>query len=121
MKTPKILVVDDERSIRQAIRFELEEVGYEVIYATNFSEAFEMYQKSDTDMIITDLFLEKENGVELIQKIKKEKNEFPVIVITAIGQEEETVWAQKLGADACLTKPFSSNHLLEVIQSLIEK
>jgi len=121
MKTPKILVVDDERSVRQAIRFELEEDGYEVHYASNFLEAFELFHNMGADIIITDLFLEKGNGVDLIQKIKSENDEQPVIVITAYPESELGQHAKSIVKDRFHVKPFFMDQLKTQVTEILGK
>jgi DNA-binding NtrC family response regulator len=120
MKAPKILIVDDERSVRQALCFELEDAGYDVINASNYKEAMDLYYMSGADMVITDLFLESETGIDLVEKIKKEKEEIPYIVITAFPDSELGEHARSMCKERFYTKPFFMDSLTNQINEIFK-
>ncbi|MEJ2543128.1 MAG: response regulator [Calditrichaceae bacterium] len=120
MKAPKILIVDDERSVRQAICFELEDAGYEVINASSYQEAMDLYHMSGADLVITDLFLESGNGIDLLEKIKKEKEEIPYIIITAFPDSELGEHAKLMCKDRFYSKPFFMGSLTNQINEIFK-
>lgn len=120
MKAPKILIVDDERSVRQALCFELEDAGYDVINASNYQEAMDLYYMSGADMVITDLFLESGTGIDLVEKIKKEKEEIPYIVITAFPDSELGEHARSMCKERFYTKPFFMDSLTNQINEIFK-
>ena len=120
MKIPKILIVDDERSVRQALCFELEDAGYDVINAATYQEAMDLYHLSGADMVITDLFLESGSGMDLVDKIKKEKEEIPYIVITAFPDSELGEQAKSICKERFYTKPFFMDSLTNQINEIFK-
>lgn len=82
-----------------------------------------MLKEHHPDVVTCDISMPVMDGYKFLEIVRQDPAvaDVPVIIITAIGQEEETTKAQELGANACLTKPFSSSHLVEVIQDLLQK
>jgi CheY-like chemotaxis protein len=121
--TLQVLIIDDAVHIRRLIARMLKLADFTTLEAADGLEGLHLLKTHQPDVVTCDISMPVMNGYQFLEAVRNDPAvaETPVIVITAIGHEEETVWAQKLGADACLTKPFSSNHLLEVIQSLVEK
>lgn len=118
MKTPKILIVDNERSVRQALCFELEDAGYDVINASDYQEAMDLYHLSGADLVITDIFLESGNGIDLLQKIKMEKSEIPFIIITAFPDSELGEQAKEMYKERFYEKPFFMDQLTNQIEEI---
>ena len=102
----RILVVDDERAVRQAICFELEDDGYEVFHASDYLEAISVYHAYNCDMIITDIFLNKGNGIQLMNMINKDKKEVPFIAISAFPDSKLASQAKLILKDRFFEKPF---------------
>ena len=96
---------------------------FTTLEAADGLEGLQLLKTHQPDVVTCDISMPVMNGYQFLEAVRNDPTTAttPVIVITAVGQEEETVWARRLGANACLTKPFSSSHLLEVIQSLVEK
>ena len=115
----KILVVEDERSVRQAICFELEDNGYEVIYASNYQEAVVALKAFQCDAVISDLFLGKDNGIQLLNIINGRPRKVPFIAITAFPESELATQARLLLKDCFLEKPFSAPILIDKVQQLL--
>lgn len=116
----KVLVVDDEKLICDMIQTELEKNGFDVTVVNTSKEAIKAIDYLDFEIILLDLMLPKITGLELLQMIKEKKPDTVVIIITAHGSIESAVKAMKLGAFDYLTKPFSMEELIVVINKAVE-
>jgi DNA-binding NtrC family response regulator len=127
----RILVVDDDESLRRVTQFQLEQAGYQVSVAPNGNQALAVLQKSPYDLVLTDLQMPDISGMELLKKIRLNYPETPVIIVTAYGTVENAVEAMKTGAYDYITKPvnldelqliisrtLSHQHLLEEVRTL---
>lgn len=111
-----ILLADDDLNLRRVLEFQLDEAGYNVLTAQDGAEALEIFNGSDFDCVITDLRMPKLSGLELLEKIKAEGAEIPVIVITAFGEVETAVTAMKAGAFDYINKPFNRDEILLTLE-----
>ncbi|NBV51864.1 response regulator, partial [bacterium] len=102
----RILVVDDEESIREFFQIMLKREGYEVIAAANGREGLEALKKSQVDMIISDIQMPEVSGLEFLTKVKEQDPDAVVVMITAFGSTETAIEAMKLGAHDYVQKPF---------------
>lgn len=116
--TIKILVVDDENSIRKFLRVSLEASQFEVIEAQNGQEALRKIIETKPQLVILDHGLPDMNGIEVLTKLR-EWSTVPVIFLTVRDSDEEKVMALDLGADDYLTKPFSLPELMARIRVAI--
>ena len=116
----RILVVDDEPQIRRSLQVNLESKGYAVMTAGTGEEALFSLNSRPTDVIIVDLILPSMDGMELTRRIR-EKSSIPIIVLSAIGDEQKKVQALELGADDYVTKPFNMEELLARIKSVLRR
>jgi DNA-binding NtrC family response regulator len=107
----RLLIVDDEKNIREGLATALEMDGYEVVTAADGTEGWQRFEKGDIDLIITDLRMPGTGGGELQQRISAEAPEFPVIILTGHGTVENAVAAMRNGAYDFLTKPVNLDHL----------
>jgi two-component system, OmpR family, KDP operon response regulator KdpE len=107
----RVLVVDDERQILRALKVILREAGYEVIEATTMEEALDHAAVRPPDAAIVDLMLPDGSGVELCRRLR-EWTSMPILVLSAIGDEETKVEALEAGADDYVTKPFGPRELV---------
>ena len=114
-----ILLADDDANLRRVLEFQLTEAGYLVSTASDGAEAFEMFSENDFDCVITDLRMPKLSGLELLEKIKAENSEIPVIVITAFGEVETAVAAMKSGAYDYINKPFNRDEILLTLERAV--
>uniref|UniRef100_UPI0040699301 De novo protein M1X0B n=1 Tax=synthetic construct TaxID=32630 RepID=UPI0040699301 len=117
----KILIVEDEPVVREAIKRILEREGYEVVgEAENGEEALKKLKEEKPDLILTDINMPGMDGIEVLKKIREEglKNT-PVIMLTAYGEKEDIVEAFKAGADGFITKPFDPEVLKEKIKKVL--
>lgn len=106
MMKPRILVVDDEESIREFLDIMLRKEGYEVTCVEDGAKAQEMLKKKSVDMIISDLQMPNVTGIELLKHVKDNYPEILFMLITAFGTTESAVEAMKMGAYDYITKPF---------------
>jgi CheY-like chemotaxis protein len=120
----KILIIDDAIHIRRLIARMLELANYSTLEASDGLQGLQMLKEQRPDVVTCDISMPRMDGFQFLSAAKTDPDlkDIPVIVITAIGQQEETLKAAEMGADACLTKPFSSSHLIETIEAqLAEK
>ena len=113
-----ILVVEDEEKLRRVIELQLKTAGYEVEQAGTAEDALKLADRAD--VILTDLRLPGQSGLELLTELRSEDHRTPVIVMTAFGSIETAVEAMKAGAVDFLPKPFSLDHLMTVIEKALE-
>ena len=116
----RILVVDDETSICELIKIELELEGYTVETANKGDEALEKFQEFSPDIVLLDLMLPGISGYELCVRFRQERN-VPIIMLTALSESEDIVKGLDLGADDYVTKPFDMRVLLARIRALIKR
>jgi len=107
----RILVVDDERQILRALKVILREAGYEVIEAGTVEEALDRAAVRPPDAAIVDLMLPDGSGVELSRRLR-EWTSMPILVLSAVGEEDAKVEALEAGADDYVTKPFGPRELV---------
>ena len=120
MSSEKILLVDDDASLRKVLEFNLEQEGYSVISASDGKEALKLYDEHGPDLVVTDLKMPGMDGIDLLKEIKRRNIEQLVIVITAFGTVENAIEAMKLGAYDYITKPFNREELRLVVRKAVE-
>ncbi|MDY6843874.1 MAG: sigma-54 dependent transcriptional regulator [Thermodesulfobacteriota bacterium] len=114
----KILVVDDEQSMREFLEIMLTKEGYEVITATGGEEAIDLCRKETYDLVLTDIKMPKVNGFAVLKEVV---SKIPVIMITAFGSLESAIDSMKKGAYDYITKPFNVEEIKLVIKKALEK
>lgn len=116
-----ILLVEDEELILRALEFRLKRDGYDVLKASNGRDGLEMIESKQFDLLITDMILPFNSGMEVVSRVKEKKGkQFPVIVLSNVGLENTVLEAFKLGADDYITKPFSPAELSIRVKRLIQ-
>ena len=115
-----ILIVEDERAIRHMVSAALKKLDYNVIEGSTSQELFETIDKQDIDLILLDLFLDDDHGIEICKKVR-EKTSTPIIVISSMGGELNQVTGLNSGADMYLEKPFSIPILLASMHALFRR
>ena len=120
MKTSRILVVDDEDSLRRVLQVQLEQDGYSVVTAASAQQAFSLLQLRGYDLVITDLRMPGLSGMEVLKQVKSQYSETVVIVLTAFGSVETAVEAMKAGAYDFLTKPVHPDELSLVVARALD-
>jgi len=119
-KDKKILVVDDDESLRRVIEYNLSEEGYDVIACDNGLNALAIFKKEEIDLVITDLQMPDMGGIELIKQVRALSPNALVIVITAFGTVDTAVESMKLGAFEYITKPFNREELKIIVKKALE-
>jgi DNA-binding NtrC family response regulator len=121
MRTYRILTVDDEKNILRVVSTTLKSERYDVVTAQSAEEAIEKFGQNGFDLVITDLKLPGQGGLDLLSYVKAQEPDMPVIMITAFGTIENAVEAMKKGAFNYLTKPVNPDELLTVVREAVEK
>lgn len=116
-----ILIVDDDKNMLEVLRFRLESEGYKVTSANMVKDALTMTKDDSFDLAMLDLKIDRNDGIELMQKLHRLSPEMPVIILTAYGTIETAVDAMKHGAYSYLTKPFDRRDLCLQIKNGLEK
>ena len=115
----KILVVDDEKNIREAITYILKKAGYWVQSAPDGSEALVLLEKFDFDLILTDLNMPYMDGLEIIQEIQRKKPKIKIVLITASGDSGIASGADEKQLLRCLNKPIRKKDVLELTRKIL--
>jgi two-component system response regulator PilR (NtrC family) len=121
MSEARVLVVDDEKSMRDLLAITLEKQGYEVTVADGGEAAVEAIRRDSFDAIITDLRMAKVDGMQVLRSAKDLSADTAVIVVTAVGSTETAVEAMKLGAYDYITKPFKLDELNLIVKNALER
>ena len=118
----RILLIEDEGNIREAIGFILSRAGWEVQGHGNGATAIEAVTRTKPDMVILDIMLPSLSGFEILRALRDgaETAQLPVLMLTAKGQARDQEAAFEMGADAYLTKPFSNADLLATVARLAQ-
>ena len=116
----KILVVDDEREIADLVTLYLKNEGYETLVCYNGQEALEQIQAGPVDLAILDVMLPEISGFELCRRIR-ERYQYPVIMLTAKGEELDKINGLSLGADDYVTKPFLHLELVARVKAQLRR
>lgn len=117
---PRILVVDDEKTIVKGLKFNLEKEGYEVFTAFTGEEALRLFQDENPDLIVLDLMLPEIDGFEVCRRIRK-VSDVPIIMLTARGEDIDKILGLELGADDYVTKPFNPRELAARIKAILRR
>jgi two-component system response regulator RegX3 len=117
---PKVLVVEDEQSLREPLVFMLQKEGYEVIEAENGQVAIEKFESLGADLILLDLMMPKLDGNQVCKQIRLSSN-VPIIMLTAKDAEVDKVVGLEIGADDYVTKPYSTRELLARMKAVLRR
>jgi len=116
-----ILIIEDDISILRGLKDNLTFEGYEVHTSTDGLEGFNIAQEKPVDLLLLDIMLPGLNGYEICRRLKKEKPDLPIIMITARGTEMDTVAGLDIGADDYISKPFSIPELLARVRAVLRR
>jgi len=116
----KILVVDDEASIRRILETRLSMIGYDVVTAADGEEALETFRNAYPDLVVLDVMMPKLDGYGVCQELRKE-SDVPIIMLTALGDVADRITGLELGADDYVVKPFSPKELEARIRSVLRR
>ncbi len=116
-----VLIVEDEQSLHETLKLNLEMEGYEVSSAFDGNEAIKSVQNEYFDLIIMDIMIPEINGIAVTESIRVQNNQTPILILSAKNSSADRVLGLKKGADDYLTKPFDLEELLLRVEKLIHK
>ncbi|MGO9321478.1 MAG: response regulator transcription factor [Solirubrobacteraceae bacterium] len=119
-RPPRVLVVDDEPQIVRALKVVLREAGFEAVPAETGSEALDLAAVRPPDAAIVDLVLPDIDGIAVTRTLR-EWSEMPILVLSAVGEEEQKVRALEAGADDYITKPFGARELVARLNAALRR
>lgn len=120
MTKERILIIDDEKDIRNLISIYLKNEGYETLSAENGVEGLELLKREQVDLIILDIMMPKMDGIEACLKIR-ENNNMPIIMLSAKSEDMDKILGLTTGADDYLTKPFNPLELIARVKSQLRR
>ena len=118
---PRVLVVDDDKAVRESLRRSLEFNGYDVSLAGDGAEALARIAATDPDVVVMDVMMPRLDGLEATKALRKAGNDLPIIVLTARDAVGDRVEGLDAGADDYLTKPFALQELLARLRALLRR
>ena len=116
----KVLVVDDERTIREVLRRYLEREGFQVSEAQDGAEALAAASQDPPDLVVLDLMLPKVDGLEVARQLRSERR-VPIVMLTAKGELEDRIEGLELGADDYIVKPFSPREVMLRVNAVLRR
>ncbi len=120
-KRARVLVVEDEEAIAQGLVFNLERKGYEVESVADGAEALARIRAERWDLVLLDVRLPGIDGFDLCQRLRREGNFTPILMLTARTQPDDVIFGLKMGADDYVVKPFDLAHLLARVEGLLRR
>jgi two-component system, OmpR family, response regulator MprA len=118
----RVLVVDDERAVRDSLRRALELEGYDVELAADGEEALErLAENGEPDAVVLDILMPRMDGLEVCRRLRREGHRLPVLMLTARDEVENRVAGLDAGADDYVTKPFALEELLARLRALLRR
>lgn len=120
MSKEKILIVDDEKEIRDLVEIYLKGEGYETLKAADGEEALYLLRGNEVDLVILDVMMPKLNGIETCLKIREE-SELPIIMLSAKSEDIDKILGLNMGADDYLSKPFNTLELIARVKSQLRR
>ncbi|CAM3155640.1 response regulator transcription factor [Filibacter tadaridae] len=121
LETKKILIVDDEESIRTLLEYNLEQAGFDTVAAVDGEDAVSKVETENPDLILLDLMLPKMDGIDVCKTIRKKGLAIPIIMLTAKGDEFDKVLGLEIGADDYMTKPFSPREVVARVKAVLRR
>lgn len=118
----RILIVDDDPDIIETVRYALENDGHEVLVARDGNQGLAMAEREDPDLIILDMMMPKRSGFLVMEKLRRSSGDpHKIIMITANEGNRHKAYAEMLGVDDYIRKPFNMDQLLESVSRLLEE
>ncbi|GGA30867.1 DNA-binding response regulator [Okeania sp. KiyG1] len=119
----KILLVDDEPGLREAVQAYLEDSGFDVNVASNANQGWDILQSYLPDLVITDIMMPQIDGYQFLQKLREDPRfkALPVVFLTAKGMTTDRIQGYQAGCDAYLSKPFDPEELVAIVENLLER
>jgi two-component system OmpR family response regulator len=116
----KILLVEDDRTLLDVLKYNLVKEGYNVITATDGAQALEIARSQKPELIVLDIMLPELNGLEVCRILRKDMT-VPILMLTAKGEEIDKIVGLEVGADDYMTKPFSMRELLARVRAMLRR
>jgi two-component system alkaline phosphatase synthesis response regulator PhoP len=120
-KSCSILIVEDEKSLREVLALNLKMDGFDVVSVENGRDATEYIKQNNVDLILMDVMLPEMNGIDASKIIKQKRPDLPIIILSALDQSVDRIKGLKAGADDYINKPFNYDELLIRIQKQIAR
>ena len=120
METNHILIVDDDKEIREGVQIYLQSQGYKVYQAADGIEGLEILKKEEIHLAIVDIMMPRMDGIRMTMKLR-EKYDFPVIMLSAKSEEVDKITGLNIGADDYVTKPFTPMELMARVNSQLRR
>lgn len=119
----KILLVDDEPGLREAVQAYLEDSGFTVRVASDARQGWEILAQYLPDLVITDIMMPQVNGYEFLKQLRDDPRfkSLPVVFLTAMGMTKDRIQGYQSGCDAYLSKPFDPDELVAIVENLLER
>lgn len=117
----RILVVEDDKEIREGIEIYLRNQGYQVFQAANGAEGLKIIEREELHLAIVDIMMPVMDGVTMLMKLRAQEHEFPVIMLSAKSEEVDKIMGLNMGADDYVTKPFTPLELLARVNSHLRR
>jgi DNA-binding response OmpR family regulator len=119
-KRQRVLIVDDDHEIVESVKFALEASGYEVLVARDGNQGLAMAEKEDPDLVVLDMMMPKRSGFLVLEKLRRTRPvPLRVIMITANEGSRHKAYAEMLGVDDYIRKPFAMDRLMESVKRLL--
>jgi two-component system KDP operon response regulator KdpE len=118
--TPLVLIVDDEKPLRDFVRRNLEVRGFNTLTASNGLEALTIFEGQDIDLVILDIMMPQLDGFDTTRRIRQISS-VPIIILTALDEQDDKIKAFDLGVDDYLTKPFGTGELLGRVKAVLRR
>ncbi|MCT0485744.1 response regulator transcription factor [Weissella paramesenteroides] len=117
----KVLVVDDEPSLQTLLTYNLKKSGFDVVSAVDGKQSLDIIHEQKIDIVLLDIMLPEESGVDVTRELRAEKNQIPIIMLTALDDEIDKVVGLEIGADDYVTKPFSPREVIARVHAVLRR
>lgn len=121
MTSPRILLVEDEEHIAQGLVFNLEHEGYRVTHVETGADAMRIFDRETFDLVVLDLMLPDSHGIDICQQMRESSPQLPILMLTALGEEQNRVKGLQAGADDYLSKPFNLEEFLLRVSGMLKR
>ncbi|MBD1996092.1 response regulator transcription factor [Oculatella sp. FACHB-28] len=119
----RLLLVDDEPGLREAVQAYLEDSGFTVNVASNARDGWELLQQTSPDLVISDIMMPQVDGYQFLKQMREDERfqAIPVVFLTARGMTTDRIQGYQAGCDAYLSKPFDPDELVAIVSNLLER
>ncbi|NHC37509.1 response regulator transcription factor [Scytonema millei] len=121
--SPRLLLVDDEPGLREAVKDYLEESGFTVQVASNAREGWDLLQQNTPDLVISDIMMPQVDGYQFLKQMREDPRfkRLPVVFLTAKGMTTDRIQGYNSGVDAYIPKPFDPDELVAIVENLLDR